>query len=118
MEDLEKKRRETEALLSSLEEDEEGWVELEKEINKFEAWVAQVLPFFSDPSYQPSYEEKRLATRILGVRCTVYPTQGDYPYRTNVDFTIPDIAEKAKCIMRHTRAGMFTRSILSRPLSL
>ena len=96
MEDLEKQRRDAEAMVFDLEDEEEERAAIEKEIQKFEQWVEKVKPFLLDPSYNPSYEEKRLAVRILGLRVTVYPTTGDYPYRYQIDVTVPEITGKIK----------------------
>jgi hypothetical protein len=78
------------------EEDDEERNAVEREIAKFEPWVEKVRPFLLDESYTPSYEEKRLAVRILGLRVTVYPTTGDYPYRYQIDVTVPEITGKIK----------------------
>jgi hypothetical protein len=51
----------------------------------------------TDPSYTPSYEEKRLAIRILGIRVTIFPTLGEYPYRYHIGVTVPAIMEKLSC---------------------
>jgi site-specific DNA recombinase len=95
MNDLEKQKRAAQLLLIDVEEDDEERVELEKELVRFENWATQVRPLLTDPSYAPSYEEKRLAVRIIGITAIVYPTQGDWPFRCEVGFTAPEIAEKA-----------------------
>lgn len=96
MEELEKQRRDAEALLYDLEDDEEERLAVEKEIQKFEEWVAKVSPFLLDPTYTTSYEEKRLAVRIIGLRVTVFPTKGDYPHRFQIDVTVPEIMGKIR----------------------
>jgi hypothetical protein len=95
MNDLEKQKRAAQLLLIDVEEDDEERAELEKELVRFENWATQVRPLLTDPSYAPSYEEKRLAVRIIGITAIVYPTQGDWPFRCEVGFTAPEIAEKA-----------------------
>ncbi|MFL5698162.1 MAG: recombinase family protein, partial [Ktedonobacteraceae bacterium] len=109
MEGLEKQRRETEALLFDLEEDDEEREAVEKEIAKFEAWAEKVRPFLLDESYAPSYEEKRLAVRILGLRVTVYPSKGDYPYRYQIEVTVPEIVGKIKHIALQSNGGSHLR---------
>jgi len=101
LKDLEKQKRETEALLYDAAEDEEEREEVEKEIVKFEQWVAKVRPLLTDPAYTPSYEEQRLAVRILGIKATVFPASGDYPFRVQVDVTIPTIVSKLKHYVTH-----------------
>ncbi len=99
MKDLEKQKRKAEAMLYDIEEDDEERAELEKEIVKFEKWVTTVQPMLTNPEYVPSYEEKRLAVHTLGVRAIVYPTTEDWPYRCDIDITVPKIMEKLKdCI--------------------
>jgi site-specific DNA recombinase len=94
MNDLEKQKQAAARLLASVEEDKEERDALEAEIAKFERWAQNVRPFLTDPTYEPTYEEKRLAVRIMGVKATVFPTQGDYPYRFDISVTVPDIVEK------------------------
>lgn len=98
MKDLEKQKRDAVAMLYDIEEDAEEREAVEAEIVKFEKWVAQVQPLLTDPTYTPSYEEQRLAVRILGVRTTVFPQKGDYPFRHQVDITVPAILSKMHCV--------------------
>ncbi len=94
MNELEKQKRDAEALLYDIADDEEERTEIETEITKFEEWAQTVRPLLTDPTYEPSYEEKRLAVRILGLHVTVFPTRGDFPYRYHVGVTIPAIMKK------------------------
>jgi site-specific DNA recombinase len=94
MEDLEKRYRNTEALLIDIEESKEEYEEVEAEIVKFETWIANVRDLLLNDDYQPTYEEKRLAIRIIGIRVTVFPLKGDYPYRYSIEVMIPAIAGK------------------------
>lgn len=98
MNNLEKQKRDAEALLYDAADDEEERLEIEREITKFEKWAESVRPFLTDPKYTPSYEEMRLAVRILGVRVTVHPTQGEWPYRYKIDITVPAIMEKVNSV--------------------
>jgi hypothetical protein len=88
---LEKQKHDAEAMLYSIEEDAEERERIEAEIGKFEYWVAKVRPLLTDPSYTPSYEEQRLAVRILGIRATVFPEHGDYPFRKKIDVAPPAV---------------------------
>jgi len=94
MNDLEKQKQAAARLLATVTEDKEDREAFEAEIAKFERWAARVRPFLTDPAYEPSYEEKRLAVRIMGIKATVFPTQGDYPYRFDISVTVPGIVEK------------------------
>lgn len=94
MNNLEKQKRDAEALLYDLEDEEEELAE----IVKFEQWAEKVRPLLANPSYTPSYEELRLAVRILGIRVTVYPTAGEWPYRYKIDVTVPAIIAKLHCV--------------------
>jgi hypothetical protein len=94
MNELEKQKRVAEGMLFDLADEEEERAEIEKELQKFEKWVAGVQPSLTDPSYQPTYEELRLAVRILGLRVTVFPTVGDWPYRYEAVVTVPEIIKK------------------------
>ncbi len=94
LKDLERQKRKAEALLYNFEEDEEERQVLEAEIVKFEKWIEKVAPQLTNPDYQPTYEEKRLAVRIMGIHAVVYPTTGDYPFRAYVDVAPPRILSK------------------------
>jgi hypothetical protein len=113
LKDLEKKKREALALLSIHKDDEREKQEIEMEIQKFEAWAEKHLSQLSDSSQEVSYEEKRLAVRMLGLRVTVYPTQGDYPCRFQFDVTMPDIVKK---IHSSTIEGWIVDPALYQPL--
>lgn len=80
--------------VAQFEETDEEEQELEKEIKRFETWAEQVRPQLTDPEYQPTYQELRLAVRILGIRYTVYPLAGDWPFHSNIDITIPEVMKK------------------------
>lgn len=69
---------------------------LAKELIRFEKWAYSVQEAMTDPSYiaHASYQELRFAIEILGIRVTVFPTQGDYPYRYKIDIKIPELLAK------------------------
>ena len=91
LEQLERRLRETEAMLIDIDEDEEDKALLEAEIDRFEAWAEQVRPYLSDPTYleKATYEELRLAVRIIGLTATVFPLHGDYPFRFKIESRHP-----------------------------
>ena len=74
-------------------------MELEVELVKFETWAEQVRPFLTDPEYLKTalYDELRLAIRILGIRVTVFPTQGEWEYRYKIAITVPEVRKKLDC---------------------
>ncbi len=93
LEGLEKQKREAEAMLLDIDDDDEEREILEAEIVKFELWAQEVRPFLTDPTYleNASYEELRLAIRILGLHAVVFPMHGDYPYRYKIEARPPEI---------------------------
>ncbi|MFL5653357.1 MAG: recombinase family protein [Ktedonobacteraceae bacterium] len=93
MQELAKQKREAKAMLYVLEDDAEEREKIEKELQRFEAWVAKVQPSLTDPVYmeEASYTELRAAIRVLGIKVTVFPTSGEWPYRYNIDVTVPEI---------------------------
>jgi hypothetical protein len=97
--DLERQKREAEAMLFDIEEEEELKEKLAAEINRFEEWAEKVRPDLTDPSYQPNYAEKRAAIRILGITAKVYPKKGDYPDRFTIDVRPPDIVSLLSCYL-------------------
>jgi len=95
---LEQERRDTEGLLYVVVDEEDECSKIEKEIARFETWANRLRESLNDPSYDPTkdYEGLRLAVRILGLECVVYPTQGDWPFRMNIDITVPELANVVK----------------------
>jgi DNA invertase Pin-like site-specific DNA recombinase len=100
MNQLEQQKMQAKAMLCDIAETEEKRLEIEVELVKFETWAEKVRPFLTDPEYlkTASYDELRLATRILGVRVTVFPTQGEWEYRYKIDVTVPGVAKKLNSI--------------------
>ncbi len=103
MNNLEKQKRDAERLLYDIADDEEERAAIEKELVKFEKWAAEVQPYLTDPTYTPTYEELRLAVRILGLRVTVFPTNGEWPYRYYIDVTVPEVMGKLYCVANDPR---------------
>jgi hypothetical protein len=66
---------------------EEDKALLEAEIDRFEEWAQQVRPYLSDPTYleKATYEELRLAVRVIGLTAIVFPLHGDYPFRFKIE---------------------------------
>jgi DNA invertase Pin-like site-specific DNA recombinase len=95
IEELGREKREAEKLRYALEDDAQEREEIEKELVRFEAWVERVRPDLTNPDYQATYSELRTAIRILGIRCIVYPTQGDWPFRHQIVATVPEILARA-----------------------
>jgi site-specific DNA recombinase len=89
LKDLERQKRDAEKMLYEEEEEEEIRRKIQAEIDKFESWAYKVRPLLSNPDYQPTYEEKRFACQILGVRAKVWPL--GYPQRCKLDIAPPNI---------------------------
>jgi site-specific DNA recombinase len=71
---LEKDKRNIERLLEMEEGDIEQERAIQQEIDKFIAWCDTVRPFIDDSEYHPTYDEKRKAILILGIRAIIYPS--------------------------------------------
>jgi len=97
MNGLERQKRKAEYLLHDLDDDAEKEAALEEEIQRFEQWAEGVRPKLADPSYEPSYQELRLAIRVLGIKAIIYPTKGDWPFRCAIDITVPEVMKKLDC---------------------
>jgi hypothetical protein len=91
MQTLEKQKREAQGLLYDLEDEQEEMQKLENKLASFEQWVEKVRPLILSDEYKPTYEELRQVIRILGIRATIYPERGDYPYRYKIEATVPDV---------------------------
>lgn len=96
MNELEAQKRETEKLLYVLEDDQEELAAIEEELQKFETWVERVQPYLTNKDYMAhaTYTELRLAIKILGLKATIYPDHGDYPYRHKIEVTVPEVMAK------------------------
>ena len=91
LKDLQKQKHDAEAMLYDIEEEEEQRDKIALEISKFEEWAYQVQGMLTDPNYQPTYEEKRLAIKIVGIRAVVWPMAGNYEHRLTIDVAPPNI---------------------------
>ncbi len=89
--ELEFQKRQIQSVLVGLEEEQEEQVQIEAELVSFEAWLEDKRTLLDDPKYQPAWEDKRKAIRSLGIRCTVFPLHGDYPFRRQFDLAPPDL---------------------------
>ncbi len=94
MQELGKEKRDAEALLYEVADDEEEREKLEAEIVRFEQWANEVRPYLTDPNYVPSYEFQRLAVRILGLTAIIFPEQGGYPFRGTLYISPPKIMKQ------------------------
>ncbi len=92
--ELERKKQQAESMLYDADREAEERAELEAEILKFETWAEEVRPVLIDPTYTPTYEEMRLAVRIIGIHAIVFPEKGDFPCRVDIQATPPKIVEK------------------------
>ncbi len=84
---LERQKSEATAMLHSVVEIEEQRMETELELRKFEQWAKKMRPFLTDAQCLNSaaFDELRLAVQILGIRVSVYPTQGQWEYRYRIE---------------------------------
>ncbi len=86
---IEKEKRELESLLKDADYEEEQAEAIEKEITRFEEWADAVRPYLGCPTYLPTFEEKRAAILILGMRCRLYPTNTGK--RFEIDIAPPNV---------------------------
>ncbi len=70
---LEKEKHELEQMLREADAEEEENIAIAKEIERFEKWANEVRPLLGDPGYSPTFEEKRAAILVLGIRAVVCP---------------------------------------------
>lgn len=99
MNGLERKKQEAQVLLFDLSDETDEEAEIEAELTRFEKWAASVKPQLTDPNYQPTYQELRLAVRIIGIRAVIYPTKGEYEFRWQIFATVPEVLKKLDCVM-------------------
>lgn len=89
---LERDMRETEALLAKLSNNTERNQKLLRALDKFEAWALTQQEFLRDPDYEITKEDKRGVLLILGVKATIWPSEG-YPQRTQFAISPKDIQD-------------------------
>ncbi len=60
---------------------------------------AAEMQLLTDPGYleAATYDDLRLAVKIMGIRVRVYPTRGDWEYRYKIDLTAPGASRKPYC---------------------
>jgi site-specific DNA recombinase len=87
---LEHDMRETEVLLGRLSNNTERNQKLLTTLDKFEAWAVSQQQFLVDPTYEITKEDKRAVLFALGVKATVWPSEG-YPERVQFEISPPDI---------------------------
>jgi hypothetical protein len=94
MNGLENQKRNAEKLLFAIEDHEAEEAEIEAELVQFEKWAESVRPFLTDPAYleTATYDELRLAVRILGIKVIVYPMGSED--RFTVDITVPELMKR------------------------
>jgi hypothetical protein len=94
MNGLENQKRNAEKLLFAIEDHEAEEAEIEAELVRFEKWAESVRPFLTDPAYleTATYDELRLAVRILGVKVIVYPMGSED--RFTVDIAVPELMKR------------------------
>lgn len=88
---LQHDKREKERLLIGIVDVEDKQAKLLAALDRFEAWANTVRPFLDDPTYNLSFADKREALLILGVKATLWPSQG-YKKRADLELSPPDIA--------------------------
>lgn len=86
---LEKDKQLLESLLVGVQEEEEDMQQVEQAISNFEAWAEAIRLLLADPSYVPSYQDKRTAIQLLGITATVFPVS--YQQRIKLELTPPQI---------------------------
>ncbi len=93
LEDIERQKQDAQALLGDAEEMEAENEKVEEELRRFETWAALVRPMITDASYQPTYQEKRLAIRILGIHAVITPTSWGCKHAIEITFAPPKIMD-------------------------
>src|SRR6516162_6555806 len=74
-----------------------GWKkQLRKLSSKFEKWAQELRAHLGNPEYlqTASYGELRLAVRIIGIKVTVFPTNGLKRLPYQIDVADPGMMEK------------------------
>jgi site-specific DNA recombinase len=87
--DLEKEKRGLETMLQEAEDEDEKTQEIEDMLCKFEQWTQEVRPFLDDPDYVPTYEDKRTAMLVLGIKATI--GYANTPQRFTLELAPPQI---------------------------
>ena len=89
LKELEKQKHQLMCMHTEIVEEDDIKQAIQVEITRFEEWTNKVRPYFADPTYEASYDDKVLAIRILGIRAKVYPAT--YPERFELEVAPPRI---------------------------
>lgn len=98
---LRKQKTELETMMIDVEADEEQEQELEYALQKFETWAAQIRPLLEQEEYEPSYDDKRMACIVLGLRAIVSPDTKTCPQKVDIDIAPPSVMKIVSQISRN-----------------
>lgn len=100
---LQREKRSKEKLLQQVSSSEEKQQKITEALDRFEAWAKSQQQFLNDPDYEVSFDDKRNALLVLGVKVTVWPALPGYKKRSEMRLLPPDIARVVDCVDVFTR---------------
>lgn len=80
-----------------------NWQAAMLELDEFKTWCYDQQQLLTQPGYNPSYEEKRRACEMIGIRITVY--RPDQKPRYDIDVGPPEIMEKISLVNTSSSAS-------------
>ncbi len=112
---LQRQKRDLERMLVDLDNEAEKRQKVDKAIADFLLWCEGIRPFIDDPTYTPTYSEKRRALVILGITGKLYPSENKQ--RFVLDLAPPSIMEAlvASFILGADNPGIRSACVQSPP---
>ncbi len=75
-----------------------NWEDAMRALDDFKAWCDKVRPHLTDPSFEPTYQEKREALEIIGIKVTVFGIERTERFK--VDVEPPEIMGKFRIVSK------------------
>jgi site-specific DNA recombinase len=100
---LQREKRCKEKLLQQVTSAEDKQAKILEALDRFEEWARSQRQFLNNPNYEVSYDDKRNALLVLGVKVTVWPALPGYEKRSEIRLLPPDIARVVDCVDDFTR---------------
>ena len=80
-----------------------NWEDAMRALDDFKAWCDKVRPCLTNANFEPTYQEKREALEIIGIKVTVFGMERKERYKVDID--PPDIMNKFRIVFKSSSAS-------------
>jgi hypothetical protein len=81
-----------------------NWEDAMRALDDFKAWCDKVRPHLTDPGFEPTYQEKRDALEIIGIKVAVFGMERQERFK--VDVEPPDVVSKFRIVSKSSSASL------------